>query len=262
MEVPALETGIVMLDAGTRPVNDKVARMVETEVAVFATRPDATHLRYPLIYGPHQLLPREWMVVRRVLDGRQRFILPDGGLYLCSAAYVANAARAVLLCVDSTEVGGHIIHVSDEATPTLRQVVEVIASALGHAFELVDMPYHLATPAHPLMLRSGSFHRFTPPTTLLRLGYCDAVPWREALATTAQWLADHPPPPGGSIERNLQDPFDYDAEDELLRAWDGAQAVVLEAAARADPHLVDRYAPTYDADRARRRRLRSLPTRS
>jgi nucleoside-diphosphate-sugar epimerase len=257
MEVPTLEGEIGTVGSGGRPVNHKVARMVETEAAVFAARPDATHLRYPLIYGPHQLLPREWMVVRRVLDGRRRLILPDGGLYLCSAAYVANAATAVLLCADSTEVAGRIIHVSDEATPTLRQVVEVVASALDHSFELVDMPYQLATPAHPLMLRSGSFHRYTPPTALLRLGYRDAVPWRQALATTARWLADHRPPAGGSIERNLQDPFDYDAEDELLRAWDAARAAVAEAAARADPHLVDRYAPTYEADRARRRQLRS-----
>ena len=28
-------------------------------------------MRYPYAYGPYQLVPREWSVVRRVLDGRR-----------------------------------------------------------------------------------------------------------------------------------------------------------------------------------------------
>ena len=40
----------------------------------------ATHLRYPLIYGPRQPLPCDWWVVRRILDKRPYIVLPDGGL--------------------------------------------------------------------------------------------------------------------------------------------------------------------------------------
>src|SRR5207344_3406742 len=40
--------------------NRKTNKIVETERAVFASHPNATHFRYPLVYGPHQLLPREW----------------------------------------------------------------------------------------------------------------------------------------------------------------------------------------------------------
>src|SRR5215218_4335216 len=127
MPVPTQESSPT-IDAGTgRQGNDKVARMTETEGAVFAAHPSATHLRYPVIYGPHQLLPREWMIVRRVLDGRRRIIVPDGGLYLCSAAYAENAAHALLLCVDQPErAAGQTYHVSDETTPTLRQVIEIV----------------------------------------------------------------------------------------------------------------------------------------
>ena len=60
----------------------------------------ATHLRYPLIYGPRRLIPMEW----RVMDGRKYIVLPDGGLVLLSRGYSQNMAHAVLLAVDKPDV--------------------------------------------------------------------------------------------------------------------------------------------------------------
>ena len=37
-----------------------------------------------------------------------------------------------------------------------------------------------------------------------------------------RWLADNPLEPGGSAERVLEDPFDYDREDRLLDWWRSA----------------------------------------
>src|SRR4051794_21691874 len=256
MPVPTLETSPT-IDAGTgREGNDKVARMTETERAVFAAHPTATHLRYPVIYGPHQLLPREWMIVRRVLDGRHRMIVPDGGLYLCGAAYAENAAHALLLCVDQPErAAGQTYHVSDEMTPTLRQVIEIVTAALDHPLELIDLPYDLALPAHPMMMRWGGFHRYTPPTKLMhQLGYGDRVPAPEALARTARWLVANPP--GPTIERNLQVPHDYAAEDALMDAWVAAREQLHDVVSAADPYFVDRYSPMREAARARRRAAR------
>jgi nucleoside-diphosphate-sugar epimerase len=261
MLVPTSESAPT-IDPGSGPGNEKAMRMVETEQAVFAAHPSATHLRYPVVYGPHQLLPREWMVVRRILDGRRRMILPDGGLYLCSAVYAENAAHAVLLSVDQPEhAAGEIYHVGDETTPTLRQVVEIVASALDHRFELVDMPYELALPAHPLMMRAGAFHRYTPPTKLVeQLGYRDRVSSYEALAHTARWLRAHPLEQGGTIERSLQDPYDYAAEDALMDAWLDARERLLDVSAAADPYFVDRYSPMREAARERRRAARAAHT--
>jgi nucleoside-diphosphate-sugar epimerase len=259
MPVPTLESSPT-IGAGTgREGNDKVARMMETERAVFAAHPTATHLRYPVIYGPHQLLPREWMIVRRVLDGRRRMILPDGGLYLCGAAYAENAAHALLLCVDQPErSAGQTYHVSDETTPTLRQVIEIVTTALDHPLELVDMPYDLARPAHPMMMRWGAFHRYTPPTRLMaELGYRDVVPAPEALARTARWLAANPP--GPATERNLQDPYDYGAEDALMDGWTAALAQLGEVVSAAEPYFIDRYSPMREAARERRRAARRNP---
>lgn len=45
-------------------------RIVRTEEAVFAAHPDATHLVYPIVYGPRTVWPWEWSVIKRVRDGR------------------------------------------------------------------------------------------------------------------------------------------------------------------------------------------------
>ena len=191
--------------------------------------------------------------MRRVLDGRSRIILPDGGLHLTSAVYAENAAAALLFCVDNADsTHGRALNVSDEVTPTLRQVVDTIASTLGHAFEVIDLPFALATPAHPLVMRSTPFHRYTPADALHALGHRDVVPWHDGLAATARWLAANPLE-RGTAERNLQDPFDYAAEDALIEAWLAAEPGLLALAARADPLVIDRYAPDREAQRDRRR---------
>ena len=98
------------------------------------------------------------------------------------------------------------------------------------------MPDDLATPARPMMMITGSFHRYTPSDALVdELGYRDVVPAAEGIADTARWLAANPPSPGGSIERRLMDPFDYAAEDALLEAWDRAVAAVAPASLPGRP---------------------------
>ncbi|MFN0092766.1 MAG: hypothetical protein ACKVWR_21230 [Acidimicrobiales bacterium] len=240
--------------------NLKVARIVETEAAVFEHHPTASHFRYPLIYGPGQLIPREWMVVRRVLDGRRHMILPDSGLMLRTGAFAENAAHALLLAIDHPDASaGQAYNVSDEWTPTLRQVVEIICEALGHEMEIVGLPFELATPGHPMMMLNDPYHRMTPVDKAFhQLGYRDVAPCPEALAYTARWLVQHPVERGGRTERGLlQDPFDYEAEDHLLAAWRRAGAELAPFAAAADPEFVDRYAPDYEERRAARRAARA-----
>ena len=87
-------------------IDEKGYRIVRTEEAVFEAHPGATHFRYPYLYGPYQPVPREWSVVRRILDGRRRIIVADEGLTLHHHCYTENvrggsgtwhrAARAVV----------------------------------------------------------------------------------------------------------------------------------------------------------------------
>ena len=206
--------------------DEKGWRVARTEEAVFRFHPNATHFRYPFVYGPYQGAPREWSVVRRVLDGRRRIILPDGGLTLDAYGYAENMAHALLLAVEQPgQASGEIFNAADSHALSLRDVVYHAARALDWEFEIVDLPAALAVPARPLLGRPTTTHRLYDLTKIRsRLGYRDVVAPAEAVARTARWLAAHPPPPANGIpvEAVLQDPFDYAAEDQLIERWQQA----------------------------------------
>ena len=218
MTVPAPEDAPL---AGPDEAIGKIRRIVETEQVVFEHHPDAIHLRYPMLYGPRQLIPREWPFIRRARDGRRRLIVADGGLTLKSASYIENAAHAVLCAVERGAEGvgaGSIYNVTDTRALTLRQIAEVIAAEMGHTFEFVNLPNELAVPARPTLMHWSSGHRVVSTESLRReLGYRDLVEPEEGLRRTVRWLLDNPPSP--SAEALLQDPFDYAAEDELIERW-------------------------------------------
>ncbi|HEY4331484.1 MAG TPA: NAD-dependent epimerase/dehydratase family protein, partial [Ilumatobacteraceae bacterium] len=199
-----------------------------TEEAVFALHPAATHFRYPYVYGPHQLAPREWCVVRRVLDGRRRMVVADDGLTLHHHGYTENLAEALLLAVAQPDAAaGALYNVGDTEVLTVRQVVELICAELGHEMELVSMPFELAIPARPLLTQPLPTHRVLDLGRIVAdLGYADRVPARLAIARTARWLVEHQPTRGGTEETVLTDPFDYAAEDALMDAWSVALAAM------------------------------------
>ena len=103
-------------------------------------------------------------------------MIADGGLKIDSRVYTANAAAAVLLVVDNPEAAaGKRYSVADENAFTMRQRIEFIARHMGAELELVDMPYELAWPCHPLW-RHVRGHRLAM-STLIReeLGYREPV---------------------------------------------------------------------------------------
>lgn len=225
MPVPTREDGPRV----TTPAEDeKGFRIARTEDLLFDAQPEATHLRYPWVYGPRQPAPREWSIVRRVLDGRSSIILADGGLSLSHFGYVENLARAVLLAVDQPEKArGQVYNCGDQEVLTLRQVVETLAQSMGHRFDIVSMPWEIAWPARPLVAQPWTTHRIVSTAKIeSELGYRDVVSPREALAATARWLAENRPEPGGVEEMVLQDPFDYAAEDLLIARYREALAAI------------------------------------
>jgi len=206
--------------------DEKAYRIIRTEQALYAAHPAATHFRYPYVYGPYQAGPREWCIVKRILDKRPHIILPDGGLTLLSFGYAENLAHALLLAVDQPDASaGEIYNCADELTLTLRQTVEIIAESMGHRWRIVNMPWELAAPACPLVMQPLTTHRVMDVGKLQQqLGYKDIVAPREALARTAQWLVANQPVPDGIEHMVLEDPFDYPAEDALVAQWDEAMA--------------------------------------
>ncbi len=201
--------------------DEKGFRIARTEQAVLEHHPTAAHFRYPYVYGPYQLVPREWCVVRRILDGRKQIILPEDGLTLQHYGYAENLAHALLLAVDQPEAScGQIYNCADEEVLTLRQFTEVVADCMDATLEVVSMPYQWAIPARPLMLQPLPTHRVLDIAKLKSdLGYRDVVSPREGLRRSVEWLVANPPERGGREETVLQDPFDYAAEDALIEQW-------------------------------------------
>lgn len=226
------------IEDSPRDLNHKLyVKIVETEELLLEAHSrgvfNLTHLRYPNLYGPRQLAPREWSVIRRIRDGRRRLPVLDAGLTLESRSYVDNAAHAVLLAVDHpTESTGQMYSVVDEYTPSDADRIHAMAMVMGAEVELVSFPARLGRPAWywgiGRSLRWGQDG--TPPPTghLLidmgkmkrELGYKDLVDFPEAINRTVNWYLEHPPEPGGEEERQLADPFDYPAEDAFLEAYD------------------------------------------
>jgi nucleoside-diphosphate-sugar epimerase len=225
LPVPIAEDAELVEDPA---IDAKGYRIVRTERAVFASHPGAAHFRYPYLYGPYQPAPREWSIVRRILDGRRRIVVADEGLTIHHHCYTENSAAAVVRAIEHPELSrGTIFNVGDEEALTIRQVVELCARALGAELEVVSMPYDLAVPAWPLLAQPLPTHRVLDVTRLHRqLGHRDVVPAREAVPVTARWLAANPPANGGIEEQVLTDPFDYAAEDTLIQSWRAARASV------------------------------------
>jgi nucleoside-diphosphate-sugar epimerase len=197
--------------------SDKVARIIQSEALVFDRHPQATHFRYPYIYGPNQVVPREWSVVKRVLDRRKILILADGGRSVDTVAYVENVAHAVLLAVDHIDVSaGTVYNVGDDELYSRGQVARIIADELGHTFEIINLPAEVARPAYPTLQHHSTQHRVVDTTRIrTELGYSDLVAPLEALRRTVRWQVEHLPGEHARLMEVLQDPFDYAAEDRL-----------------------------------------------
>jgi nucleoside-diphosphate-sugar epimerase len=225
LPVPIAEDADLVEDPA---IDDKAYRIVRTERAVFAAHPGAAHFRYPYLYGPYQPAPREWSIVRRVLDGRRRIVVADEGLTIHHHCYTENSAAAVVRAIEQPDrSAGTIFNVADAEALTIRQVVELCASALDAELEIVSMPYDLAIPAWPLLAQPLPTHRVLDLSRLHhQLGHRDVVPAREAVPITARWLAANPPARGGIEEQVLTDPFDYAAEDALVDSWRAARGSV------------------------------------
>lgn len=219
--------------------DEKGYRVARTEELVFTHHPRAAHFRYPYAYGPLQVVPREWSIVRRILDGRRRIVVADDGLTLHHHGFTQNLAHAVLLGVDKPDAAaGKVFNAADEEVLSVRQVVELCAAALDHELEIVSMPWDLATPARPLMAQPLPTHRVLDLSRLkYDLGYRDVVPAREAVGITARWLAEHPIAPGAQEEVVLTDPFDYAAEDRLMDAWLALRAQLPQVHFASEPGI-------------------------
>jgi nucleoside-diphosphate-sugar epimerase len=232
-----------LADETNGPLLPMVEQMRAAERAVFET---AVHggfkgsmVRYPQIYGPRNVIPSEWSVIQRVLDGRRHMILPDDGLRILSRCAARNAAAALLTVVDHPdEANGQAYSCADAQQLTLRQWAESIADVLGADIGFTGLPGILAevTWTEIVGLRDLA-PQIILDTTKIRsqLGYQDVVPAADALRETVEWLLENPPRPGEYP--GYADTFDYEAEDRLIEEYQSAIHHVISKAGREQREL-------------------------
>jgi len=183
-----------------------------------AGRYQATHLRYPMIYGPRQPIPCEWWVVKRLLDQRNSIVLPDSGLTIITRGYAENMAEAILLTVDQHDrVSGKIYNCGDDHQLTMAQWVQVIAKAMNSTMEIISIPVKYATPSRDMMIGSKHSNHLHYDTYAIRrdLGYKDKVPVLEAINRTVEWYLSNPPKLNKATESDLA--RHYMDEDKLIK---------------------------------------------
>ena len=171
----------------------------------------ATVLRYPAIYGPRAVPPVEWYWVKRILDGRKQLILPGGGMTLVQRGYAQNLAHAVILSLENDRASGQIYNAGDERSLTIKAIIDIIADALGHQWEQINVPIDSAPQANPYGIFSHSLLDLSKIKS--ELGYRDIVGVGEATRKTALWLKDNPPP-----DQELAQAFDYAEEDRIIQS--------------------------------------------
>ena len=88
-----------------------------------------TVVRYPYVYGPYSVVPMEWHVIKRCIDGRARWVLRDGGLALTGRCASANAAALIGTVIDHpATAAGSVYHAADDRQFSDREWIETIAA--------------------------------------------------------------------------------------------------------------------------------------
>jgi len=194
---------------------------------------EATIVRLPWIYGPRDVLAREWSVVRRVLDRRPWILVADDGLAIHARCAARNAAALVLLAIERGAVAsGQVYHCADERQQSVRQWVESIVECMDASLELRSLPGEIPSPGRQLTVGgAGISPHSILETTKVRteLGYRDAISAEDALRECVAWYVENATAMAG--RSGLADAFDYAAEDRLLAAWEQAKTALRAAAA-------------------------------
>lgn len=191
------------------------AARVAAENALLDSGLPVTVLRAGRVHGAGAVRPREWVFLKRALDGREQLALAHrgaGGDHTTAAANIASLVQVI-----AGNPGTRVLNVGDTDAPTGLAIAETVAAHVGHRFE----PELLEDEVDP---RYGAHPWDIVPPVVLDLSAAQALGWQgEAFATTVgaelDWLLrEHEL---GFTERFDDDPYfapflDYRLEDAYL----------------------------------------------
>ncbi|WP_144765720.1 NAD(P)-dependent oxidoreductase [Curtobacterium sp. 9128] len=216
--VTELQPTVTAADADPTSRDGYAAAKVAAEQLLLDHGAPVTVLRPSKVYGVGIGRPREWFVVRRVLDGRERILLADGGRGVDHTTAASGIGSLVRLVADAPD--RRILNVADDAAPPVLEIVRTIAGHLDHRFDEVL----LDADAPPFL---GTTPWSSPSPFVLDTGAAQALGWTpprfaDAVVPELDWLVEtaHRTPVDGDVPW-ATDPFwdrmfDYGPEDAAL----------------------------------------------
>jgi nucleoside-diphosphate-sugar epimerase len=196
------------------------ANKVAAERALLDSGHPVTVIRASKVHGEGASLPREWMFVKRILDGRAAVFLANagrGGDHTTAAVNTAALVERV-----AAVPGSRILNSADPDAPSAQEIARTIAQYLGHEWDevLLDGSAPAGLGDHPW--------DFRPPLVLsteasLDLGYEPVGSYAETIPHQIDWLLRAAA--SGAVP-GQHDPFfkhylDYELEDGYLRSFAG-----------------------------------------
>lgn len=180
----------------------------------------ATVLRPCAVHGVGSRHPREWWLVKRVLDRRPAVPLAYLG---ASRFHTTAAANIGALARTAAEApGSRVLNVGDPDAPTVAEIAALAVRHLGYRGRVVEVD----DPAYPPPVGRTPWSVPRPFVldcrAALGLGYSPATTYADAVGATCDWLVGEAAdgdwreryPALAAYPRDL---FDYAAEDAFLR---------------------------------------------
>ncbi|MFJ3383551.1 MULTISPECIES: NAD-dependent epimerase/dehydratase family protein [unclassified Curtobacterium] len=216
--VTELQPTVTAADADPTSRDGYAAQKVAAEQLLLDHGAPVTVLRPSKVYGPGNGRPREWFVVRRALDGRERVLLADRGRGVDHTTAASGIGSLVRLLADAPD--RRILNVADDTAPSVLEIVRTIAGHLDHTFEEVLLDAD--APAFVGLTPWSSPTPYVLDTTAARSLGWQPPAFADAVVPELDWLVEtaHRTPVDGDVPW-ADDPFwdrlfDYGPEDAAL----------------------------------------------
>jgi nucleoside-diphosphate-sugar epimerase len=170
----------------------------------------ATCLRLPMVNGERDHLRRLEGYLWRLLDGGP-LLMPEGGTHRVRHVYAGSVVRAIVALLGDARAFGRAYNLAQDETPTLREMLSVLAELLGARPRFVGVTDLQLAEAKLERLRvspfSGRWMSFLDPGRAKReLGFRHEPLVSYLGRIVASFLAHPPedrPPAGGDREREI-----------------------------------------------------------
>jgi nucleoside-diphosphate-sugar epimerase len=162
----------------------------------------ATRLRLPMVNGPRDHFRRLERYLWRLLEGRP-LLLPGGGERRVRHVYSGSVVKAILSLLGRADSFGQAYNLAQDETPTLAELLRLLASTLGAPLRLVPAAEERVRAAglDPVVVSpfSGRWMSFLDPTRARNeLGFVHdpLASYLEVIVTSFLSRPPLDPPPG------------------------------------------------------------------